>query len=359
MIENGLIAINGIPGSGKTLSATNLARKHYRKANKKSKKYIAYLKKIIYEFLKNNFIFIKIKNLYNKMLDYIHSKKILNILLLLFKLLIKLFLILLLFVTHNYTTKFLIIFYLSIYKRLKNNFDSLDYNYYKLFPYEKINNVYSSYPILLDKKLNVWSNKIDIYDLTNNYSFLPHSLIIIDELQLFIDSDEYMDDEKKKIISKIAKFLQSHRHFGIDRIIFTSQSPTRIFKKARNIVIGYLKQRKIIKIPLTPFALMIGTMYYDFEYYGRYIPRDREERKKLPFDYKRVITIFNIDKAYESYDSKYLSLYNYNKPLLNKGQWKDFKVPIDILNKMFDDEIVQEHKGLTRACTFKKKDSVT
>lgn len=352
MIDNGLIALNGVPGSGKTLNATHLARRHFRKTNRFYKIIIAKYKKIMFEFFSQIPLLKKIKEIKNKIGDYIYKKIPLYILLVLIKLFFKFCLILLLIVGHNLYTKALIIFYLLFYKKIKNNFDSLDYDYYCLFKHKKINNVYSTYPILLNKRLDIWTNKIDILDLQNNYSFLPHSLIILDEIQLFVDSDEYSDPQKKEIISKIAKFLQAHRHFGIDRIIFTSQSPSRIFKKARNIVIGYLKQRRIIKIPLTPFAIMLGTMYYDFEYYGRYIPKDREERKKLPFDYKRVITIFNIDKVYESYDSKYLSLYNYNKPLLNRGKWVDFKVPMDILKRMFESDdlkSVRKHKGSARA----------
>ena len=74
----------GIPGSGKTLDATDIAIKHYKKQNNRIKYYLA-------------FIFSKLG---------IKSKKV-------------------------------------------------DYEYYKLFPKKRINNVYSNYPILLDKKREI------------------------------------------------------------------------------------------------------------------------------------------------------------------------------------------------------------
>lgn len=362
MIDSGLIALNGVPGSGKTLNATHIARKHYKKENRLYKKQIAYFKKIVFEFITNIPIYEKICKLKSKVYDYIYNKIPLYFIFVILGKFINFCLILLLFVGKSWSAKFIIIFYFFFFKDFRNKFNSLDYDYYKLFEHEKIVNVYSSYPILLDKRLNIWTKKVTLYDLMNNYSFLPNSLIIIDETQLYIDSDEYSDKKTNKIIGKIAKFLQAHRHFGIKEIIFTSQSPTRIFKKARNIIVGYLKQNRILKIPFTQLAVMFGILYYDFEYYGHYIPKDKEERRKLPFAYKKVIEVFNINKVYEAYDSKYLSLYNYTKPLLDRGSWTDFKVPEEVLKMLFEDdgiEGVQKHEASSRACTFKKKDSVT
>ena len=357
MIDSGLVALNGVPGSGKTLDATHLAIKHYKKENRFYKYYIAYFKKQVYEFFEKSKTIKKINEFRKKIYDYVYNKIPLYVFFVLLKKFFDFCLLLLLFVGKSLVTKFLIIFYFFFWKKVKRNFNSLDYDFYNLFPHKKIVNVYSSYPICLDKRLGIMSERVELMDLRNNYSFYPNSLIIIDELQLYIDSDEYADKEKNKIISKIAKFLQAHRHFGIKQIIFTSQSPSRIFKKARNIIIGYLKQNRIIKIPFTSLAIMTGVLYYDFEYYGRYIPKDREERKKLPFDYKKVFEVFNINKTYTAYDSKYLSLYNYSKPLLNRGRWTSSKLEEATLKRLFEDEeeeTVQKHKAPSRACTFKK-----
>lgn len=337
MHNTGLLAINGIPGSGKTLLSVLLAKKHYKSENAFYKYYIALFKyKVVeiinkFKLLQNIISFIK-KVLSCKLLN----NKIVKFVFKCIDLFIKFFLLLCLFVGFDIKIKIAIIFYLFFFKKCIKSFNSLDYNYYKIFPYEKINNVYSSFPILLDKKRNIWSNKISLFDFNCDYSFYPNSLMIIDEVQLFVDSDEYADKVKKKLISKIAKFLQSHRHFGVKQILYISQSPSRIFKKARNITIGYLKLFKIINLPLG-ISIMRGIIYYDFEFYGRYIPRDRDERKKLPFEYKRVTKIFLRKRMYSSYDSRYLSMYNYGKPLLARGLWSDYKVDYDSLKVMFEE----------------------
>lgn len=210
-----------------------------------------------------------------------------------------------------------------------------EYKYYFNFPHGRINNIYSNYPILLDKKKGIYSNKIDLWKLDNSYSFLPNAVIIIDEVQLYVDSDEYKDKVQNARIRKIAKFLQAHRHFGIDDIYFVSQHPSRIFKKARNICESYLKMKRLIRIPFTPYAISRATGYYEFDFYGRFIPRDRDERKKLPFDYFKQLRVFNCKKVFNSYDSRYLALYNYDKPL-HEAHHDSSKMSISDLEILFD-----------------------
>lgn len=263
-----LLSLCGVPGSGKTLNATRMALKHYRKENSKIKYYFSYL-----------------------------------------------------------------------ISKIPNNKLKVDFEYYKRFPYCKINNVYSNYPILLDKKRNIYSNKVDFWDLNNKSSFLPNAFIVIDEVQLSADSDEYKDKVTNKKLSKIAKFLQAHRHFGVNTIIFTSQNPSRIFKKGRNICESYLKQCKVLNIPFTPFTIMKGIGYYDLDYYGKYIPKSREERKKLPFEYYKRFAIFNRNRVFKAYDSRYLSEYNYNMPLLEKGTYDNSKVDYEQLKILFENEL--------------------
>lgn len=335
-MDSGLVALNGIPGSGKTLDAVNIALSHYKSENRWYKYYISYFKYILIKTLKNNDKYNNFIIIFNMFRFKLQTYKFLVILLKLILLFIKFILLLFIYSSSSLYIKLFIICYFLFFKKIINSINDLDYKYFCLFPHRKINNIYSSFPILLDRKNNIWSNRITLFDLMNNYSFLPNSKLIIDEIQLFIDSDEFKDKEKNKIISKIGKFLQAHRHFGIKQIIFTSQSPSRIFKKGRNIVIGYLKQDKIINLPFLPLSIMRGTLYYDFEFYGRYIPRDREERRKLPFNYRKIIKIFNRNKVYSAYDSRYLSKYNYGKPLLNLGTWDDYKVSNDYLEKLFE-----------------------
>lgn len=334
MNDTGLLALNGIPGSGKTLLSVIKAKRHYKKENSIYKYYLAKFKYLVINNIEN-FKFISYIFNYFKKSSKFFNNIFFKVISFVIKWFINIFLFTCLFFNFSIYFKLFIIFYLFYFKKFIKNFNTLDYTYYDIFPYKKINNVYSTFPILLDKKRQIYSNKIDLFDMDSNWSFLPNALIIIDEVQLFVDSDEYKDKDKKKLISRIAKFLQAHRHFGIKQILYISQSPSRIFKKARNITIGYLKLFKVLNCPFG-ISLMRGIIYYDFEYYGRYIPKDKDERKKLPFEYKKVNIWFIRNLAYKSYDSRYLSNYNYGKPLLNRGTWSTMKVDYDYLQTMFE-----------------------
>lgn len=263
-----ILDFSGIPGSGKTLTATYYALKHYRKEN---------------SFLKKSFII-----LFSKIPGKLGN---------------------------------------SSRDRVK---------YYSYFPYGKINNVYTSYPILLDKKRQIYSRKWNIYDFNGNWSFLPNAIFIDDEIQLKIDSDEYDDKDKKKIISKIAKFCQSARHFGCNKIIFTTQHPSRLFKKMRNVASGFIQHKSLFMIPFIHIGWIKTIRYYLLDDYGKHIPKDRKERAKLPFEYKKKTLFINFRKVFNSYDSRYLSKYNYNKPLYDKGCYTSLKVDYKDLVSYFE-----------------------
>ena len=208
--------------------------------------------------------------------------------------------------------------------------------YYNCFPYGKINNVYSSYPILLDKKRNIYSRKWNIFAFNGNWSFLPNALFIDDEIQLKIDSDEYDDKDKKKLISHIAKFCQAARHFGCNKIIFCTQHPSRLIKKMRNVASGFVQHKSAFMLPIFHIGWIKTIQYYLLDDYGKYIPKDRKERNKLPFEYKKKRVFMNFNKVFKSYDSRYLSKYNYNKPLYDKGCYTSLKVDYNDLVSYFE-----------------------
>ena len=164
---------------------------------------------------------------------------------------------------------------------------------------------------------------------------MPNAFIIIDEIQLYADSDEYKDQTINFKLSKVARFLQAHRHYGVKTIIIISQNPSRIFKKARNICESYLKLNKVLNLPFN-LSIVKGRGYYDLDYYGKYVPTDRKERKKLPFDYYRYINFFNRKKVFNAYDSRYLSNYNYNKPLYQQGYYENLKIEYKFLEELFE-----------------------
>ena len=191
------------------------------------------------------------------------------------------------------------------------------------------NSVYSNFPILLDKKRKIYSNKVSVYDLMNNYSFLPNSLLIFDEIQLFYDSDEY-----KTFPRVIANFNQAHRHFLIKDIIYISQHPSRVVKKLRNVVSEYYRIKTMFRIPILNIGFISARVTYEFEDYELSFSKDSELRKMK--DIKSKIFFVNFRKAFKSYDTCYLRPLNSDKPLLNHGNYSSIDLEsndLDLLSE--------------------------
>lgn len=194
-----------------------------------------------------------------------------------------------------------------------------------------INNIYSSYPILLDKKRKVYSRIVKPDDLKNQYSFLPNSIIIIDEIQSFYDSDEY-----KKFPKEIAVFNQFHRHFNIADIYYISQHPSRVVKKLRNVTSQFRKIRFFVKFPIIPYGVMYYTNYYEFEDYGKWHHPSRETRT---YDVDNHFVFFNVKKIFKSYNSTYLHVLNENKPILGEEKFKNLDLSKKEIEKIFGEYI--------------------
>lgn len=173
------------------------------------------------------------------------------------------------------------------------------------------NNIYSTFPIILNKRKNIYSNIITLDNLNNNYSYLKNASIFIDEVQSFYDSDEYKDFPKE-----IAVFNQFHRHFGIKDIYYITQHPSRLVKKLRNVTCKYVKIRKFINIPIINLGIMYLTNYYEFEDYGKWHHPSKEQKT---YDVDNHFKIFLTRPVFKSYNSTYLKVLNEDKPLLNKG----------------------------------------
>lgn len=179
-----------------------------------------------------------------------------------------------------------------------------------------INNVYSTYPILLKKtkKEKVYSNIVTIYDLVPNNRFLNHAVIVIDETQAFYDSEDH-----KEFPKEIAIFNQFHRHFGIDDIYYVSQHPSRIMKKLRILACEFDKIKRFICIPFIHLAFMHIVRYFEFDDYGKY---NHPKKEAKTYDVKNKYMLFFAGKVFKAYDSKYLKVLNIDKPLYNKGVFR-------------------------------------
>ena len=190
-----------------------------------------------------------------------------------------------------------------------------------------INNVYSNYPILLNKKYNIYSRITNIDDMDGSFQYLENAIIIIDEIQAHYDSDEH-----KEFPKEIAVFNQFHRHFGIKDIYYISQHPSRIVKKLRNIACVFTKIQSFRVIPLLNLGIMYTTNYYEFEDYGKWHPPIKEMKT---YDVDNHLKFFNAKKVFNSYDSTYLRALIEDKPLLNHGTYHSLLLSKRELNVMF------------------------
>lgn len=240
-----VIGLHGIPGSGKTLSATAIALKYYKKQNR-----------IIKQFFR-----------------YIRKKDII------------------------------------------------------------INNIYTNYPILLNKRKKLYSNVVTIDDLDNRYSFLPNSLIVLDEVQAFYDS--YRDF--KNFPPSISSFLQFHRHFGVKDIYILSQHPRRLVTYIRDVICEYHRIKKFLRIPLLNIGVVCYRKCFEFEDFTESFTRDKEIKKKL--EIKTRFYFFKLKKVYKSYVSTYLKALNENKPLCDLGTYNNLSISSEMRsyleNKLF------------------------
>lgn len=198
-----------------------------------------------------------------------------------------------------------------------------------------INNVYSTYPILLrkgtKKRKPTYSNRVSLFDLVPKNRFLPHAKIIIDETQVVFDSEEF-----KEFPKDIATFNQFHRHFGIDDIIYITQHPSRLLKKLRVLCSEYDRVKTFILIPFINLAIINVVQYYEFDDYGKY---NHPKKEAKTYDVNNKLHIFFAKKVFNSYDSTYMRVLNENSPLFDIGEFEGGVLTNDEIRYIFKDRI--------------------
>lgn len=196
-----------------------------------------------------------------------------------------------------------------------------------------INNVYSTYPILLKKtkREKIYSNIVTIYDLVPSNRFLNHAVIVIDETQAFYDSEDH-----KEFPKEIAIFNQFHRHFGIDDIYYVSQHPSRIMKKLRILACEFDKIKRFICIPFIHLAFMHIVRYFEFDDYGKY---NHPKKEAKTYDVKNKYMLFFAGKVFKAYDSKYLKVLNIDKPLYNRGMFRKLNLSEKEIKYIYRDNL--------------------
>ena len=185
----------------------------------------------------------------------------------------------------------------------------------------RINTIYSNFPILLDKKRQIYSNIVTVDDLDNRYSLLPNSTVFIDEIQAYYDSSMHVRDFPKRI----ATFYQFHRHFDIKDMYLISQHPRRIITYMRDVITEYQRIRRFIKIPIIHIGIVTARSVYEFDDYKFAFTRSKEIKKQ--YDVKNRLYIFNYKKMFKKFKSKYMSAFNKDKPLLYRGTYTSLEFP--------------------------------
>lgn len=200
-----------------------------------------------------------------------------------------------------------------------------------------VNNVYTTYPILLkkyskrSKKKDIYSNRVTIYDLVPDNRFKKGACIIIDEAQAFYDSEEY-----KIFPKKIAIFNQFHRHFDIDNIYYISQHPSRILKRLCVLASEFDKVKTFVNIPFINLGFMHIVVYYERDDYGKY---NHPKKEAKTYDVKNKMCLFWTKPVFKSYDSKYLRVLNIDKPLYDIGEFESLSLSESEVKYIYRDKI--------------------
>lgn len=203
-----------------------------------------------------------------------------------------------------------------------------------------LNNVYTTYPILLKKyskrakkkgKQDIYSNRTTLYDLVPYNRFKEGALIIIDETQAFYDSEDH-----KEFPKEISIFNQFHRHFDIDNIIYITQHPSRLMKKLRILCCEYDKIKKFIVIPFINLAFLHIVKYFEYEDYGKY---NHPKKEAKTYDVKNQYKVFFVKKIFKSYNSKYLNVLNKDQLLYDRGTFSSKDLSVEEIKYIYQSKI--------------------
>lgn len=176
------------------------------------------------------------------------------------------------------------------------------------------NNVFSNYPIKLNKKH--YSNQVSLYDLINYKKWYMDSDIVLDEFQLYCDSIDF-----KEFPSKVRNFFQLHRHFGVKDIYVLSQDPSRVVKQVRVLICEYYEIVKFMKIPFLGIGFFRYNIFYKDEDYGKSVKVKKED---VQYKFKKRISLpFFYKKIYKSYNTKYMRCLVDNEPYFERKEFKD------------------------------------
>lgn len=187
-------------------------------------------------------------------------------------------------------------------------------------------NIYSNYPIRLDKKH--YSYQANLWDMSEYQKYYMDSDIIFDEFQLYFDSLDF-----KKFPKKIRDTFQLHRHFGIHDIYILSQHPSRLVKQARDLVCEFYRIKRFFKIPFLGIAFIRYDIYYNFDDYGK---STKVKKNEVNYDFTKRIKLFRYKKVFKSYDTKYMKMLVDNKEYINQKPFMDIDMTEEEIYNTFN-----------------------
>lgn len=208
----------------------------------------------------------------------------------------------------------------------KKKFKKENNIFVRLFKKKRFLNIFSNYPILLDK--NHYSFSISLNDFLNYNKHVPNCDIFFDEFQAYYDSLDF-----KHFPRTITKNFQFHRHFDINNIYVISQHPSRIVKQARILINEFYHITRFIRIPLINIGFLRYNIYYNFEDYGKSVKVDKSE---VSYEFKKKFLIFRCRPVFKSYDTKYLKVLVKDKEYIQTKSFRSKTLPLEEITKNFN-----------------------
>ncbi len=188
-------------------------------------------------------------------------------------------------------------------------------------------NLYSNFPIMLDKRKKIFSNRVGLYDFDKYQKWDYHSSVILDEIQLYFDSLDF-----KNFPRKVRNNFQLHRHFGIDDIYIISQHPSRIVKQLRVLACEFYDIVQFFRFPFLPFAFVRYNIYYNDEDFGKSV---KVKPQDVPYKFKKKIKFFNYKRVYKAYDTCYMYSLVKDKPFILKTAYNEKQMDLNEIYNAF------------------------
>ena len=87
-------------------------------------------------------------------------------------------------------------------------------------------------------------------------------------------------------------------------------------------------------MPILHWGIVCYKVCYEFDDYVDSFTKNKDLKKAL--EIKTRFYLFNYKKVFKSFDSKYLSIFNENKPKLDYGNYDSLKLPDYVKDSLYN-----------------------